>query len=118
MARAVLWIAIAVPIPEPSSRAGPILWISIAVLLAFLVLAFLVWEGGDERRALMKLPPEERQEVFRREFADLQELCGRGPREDAMKDRCRSHAEFVLEFLECDAACADLANSHLAHATR
>src|SRR5512140_1978259 len=89
-----------------------------AALLTFLLLARVLWSSGAERRALMRLPAQQRHEAFVREYGVLEQVCGRGPRDDALTERCRTQAEFVLDFPECDADCRILAGSHLPQATR
>ncbi len=87
-------------------------------LFALLVVAYFVWSPGAERRAVMSLPEQQRREAFVREYGVLRDVCGRGPRDDALTERCRAQAEFVLDFPECDADCQSLASSHLPQATR
>jgi hypothetical protein len=87
-------------------------------LLATGAIALWLRHEVAERRAISRLPVEERAELFRREINAFQALCGRGPRTDALQAQCKEKAEFILKFPECDQSCQQLARSHMPKATR
>jgi cytochrome b pre-mRNA-processing protein 3 len=71
-----------------------------------------------ERDALQALPPAERKVLFSRELDNFRTLCGPARRSDALEDRCRERAGFLLDFPECDARCRALVQPHLPGPTR
>ncbi|MCI0572995.1 MAG: hypothetical protein L0Y66_19795 [Myxococcaceae bacterium] len=72
------------------------------------------WSLGADRRALLRLPREERAALLTRALEDLRTVCT-GPRSSdaSLHDFCQERARLVLKLPECDAGCEALANVHL-----
>ena len=99
--------------PAPKRRRPAELgWRIAAVLVVALLGAVLVWSMGAEKRAIARMDPVQRRAVYENAFGELKRLCGSGPRDDALEQRCREQIRFVLEFPECDAACQEIAREH------
>jgi hypothetical protein len=101
-----------------TGRARAVLAVGAALVVISVVVGIWIWTQGAQKRAISRLPADERAEIYRREIETLHRLCGRGPRSDALKEECERRATFVLEFPECDPNCKALARSHLPSATR
>jgi len=85
----------------------------VAVIAAFAALGIWFWNSGAERRAIGRLPPGERSALYERTLRTLQSPCGPEKRSSGFDDFCRDQAAFILQFHECDDACAVLARAHL-----
>ncbi len=96
----------------PRKRPGDLAWRIGAVLVVALLGAILLWSMGAEKRAIVRMDPVQRRAVYENAFGELKRLCGSGPRDDALEDRCRAQIQFVLKFPECDAACQEIAREH------
>jgi hypothetical protein len=83
------------------------------VILAGIAVAILLMIGRElaERRAVQHMPEGERRALLFRTLENLKAVCA-SP-EDALRDFCGEQARFVLEFLECDQPCQDLAGRQL-----
>src|SRR5262249_11834935 len=94
------------PVPtEPAAR-PPWNWRAMVRSLLVILAALAAWFWGQcaERRALLALPPAERQAVYQRELANFERICTTNP-PDSLADECR-HRAWVLSWLpECDAGC-------------
>lgn len=95
-----------------TERARSLLGRALFILAAIGAIALWAWHTGTEQRAVTQLPPGERGEVYRRELQSFQALCGEGPRKDALEKECRSKADFIVQFPECDQSCQELARPH------
>ncbi|MCI0572993.1 MAG: hypothetical protein L0Y66_19785 [Myxococcaceae bacterium] len=82
------------------------------ILVVLALLGFLVWNQGQERRALSRMPSDERAELYSRALADLEVLCS-DARQTALVHECRRRARFLLKFPECDGKCRALAEQQL-----
>jgi hypothetical protein len=63
----------------------------------------------DEHRlshAIAALPLTEQQQMYRRTYEELVTVCSAQP---GLEDHCRSEAELILRFPQCDAECHTLA---------
>ena len=89
-----------------------------AVLLVLAPLVLWLCAGGTERGALQALPPVDRQTIFVRELETFRALCGPARRTDALEDRCRERAGFLLEFPECGRDCRAQVEAYVRAATR
>ncbi len=96
----------------PRKRPGDLAWRIGAILVVALLGAVLLWSMGAEKRAIARMDPAERRAVYENAYGELKRLCGSGPRDDALEDRCRAQIQFVLKFPECDAACQEIARAH------
>jgi hypothetical protein len=83
------------------------------------LLAATVWlhASDPERTALQRMPLDERQALYERTMRTLESTCAPANR-PALIDFCRTQAEFVAKFPECDAACASLARKFRPQPTR
>lgn len=97
--------------------AGPRLRAGAAALVAFAVLALLLYLSASdtpgERAAIGQLPEVERQALYERTLRSLETTCRGGERPDGLERFCREQAEFVVQFPQCDAGCQRLARTHL-----
>jgi cytochrome b pre-mRNA-processing protein 3 len=90
------------------------MWGGATIVLAALVLITLwFWQTRAEPRAVARLRADERAQIYRREMENFQTLCGQGPRNDVLENRCKQRADFILQFPECDVACQQLARAHM-----
>jgi hypothetical protein len=92
-------------------------WQSVLAFFALAVVVFTaaalwVWWQQGERRALLELPPAERQAIYARTFEAAQRLCSL-PGADSFHDECRRQAEFLSLFPECDQACQRLVDPYV-----
>ncbi len=100
------------PTGEPRryrDRAG---W-ALALLIALGLAVAFIWNSGAERRAIEGMDPVRRRAVYEQAFGELQRLCGAGPRHDALEKQCVDQVAFIQQFPECDAACREIARSHM-----
>jgi cytochrome b pre-mRNA-processing protein 3 len=87
---------------------------SAAVTMALLAtFAVWIWSTGSESRAIQHLAPVERRSLYTRTLRTLESPCRAGKRPDGLTEFCAGQARFVLEFPECDPACATLARKYL-----
>jgi hypothetical protein len=93
---------------------------AIVALLAVFVGLVLVWSANQrsQRRAVEGLPQAERRELYERTLRTLQSPSCDPQRSKGLDDYCREQADFIVQFPECDAACAELANRHRQRPTR
>lgn len=82
---------------------------AVIALVAIGLIVLWVWNQGAERRAISRLPPSDRANLYRHDLESLRALCGEGPRTDALDRECRERAEFIVQFPECDQSCQELA---------
>jgi len=83
-------------------------WVVAAAIAAGIAIA-AVRTPSAEQRALSRMPPDERGEVYERAMENVKALCGQGPRTDALERECAEQIRFVLQFPECDDACRAIA---------
>lgn len=102
--------------------ASSVRFASSAALVVFLMVAagalFWIWSPGPESRAIRDLPEPERHVLYERTLATLHSPCDPAHGSDGLKDYCREQAEFIVQFPECDVACASLARRYLASPAR
>jgi cytochrome b pre-mRNA-processing protein 3 len=89
---------------------------AVALLLAVVVF----WPGGlaAERKALIRMPAEERRELYDETRRNAESLCAGAHRERALIGRCERTAEFLQAFPECDEACVAFARAQRREPTR
>jgi hypothetical protein len=88
---------------------------ALPVLVVGSLLAYWIWNEGEQRKALRELPAADRQPLFERTRQNLQSVCrgARVQRPAGLAGYCREQAEFILQFPECDAECSNLARGLL-----
>jgi hypothetical protein len=88
-------------------------WLLLGILIVGALALTVTWgfKVTATRRAILRLPPAERAELFRRTRAEADALCGR--HESSFEEECRRHVELLLNFPECDEECARFARAHL-----
>ncbi len=91
-----------------------------AVVVGVVIVVVKLWPGGlaAERRALVKMRPEERRALYQETFRNAGALCAQAQREPALLDRCQGSVAFLLAFPECDAECRAFADAHRRGPTR
>lgn len=95
------------------ARAGrKVLAVLAAGALFALVLALWTARERREQAAVMSLPAFERRALYERTLHTLESTCETVTHRDGLADLCGEQAEFILQFPECDAACAALAQQH------
>jgi hypothetical protein len=95
-------------------RAG---W-ALAILVVLAAVVAFIWITGAESRAIERMEPIERRQVYESAFGEFERLCGAGPRGDALERRCTEQAAYVLKFPECDARCQQVARLHAPRPTK
>jgi cytochrome b pre-mRNA-processing protein 3 len=88
-----------------------------AVLIGMIVLGFWIWQNSAERRAILRMPVEQRQQAVTSTLRTLETLCG-DHRADALEEYCEAQASFVLQFPECDQSCRQRALPLTVHPAR
>jgi hypothetical protein len=68
------------------------------------MLGMILWSLSAEQRAIARMQPQERAEVFTKTTQGFQSLCVKEPN-PALEPRCRELARFLRYFPECDAMC-------------
>lgn len=100
-----------------SSHEPPQTHISRWVLVLFIMLAaavlFWIWSPAPQTRAIRDLPASDRHVLYERTLATLRSPCNPDKGADGLLEYCRQQAEFIVQFPECDAACATLAKRFL-----
>jgi hypothetical protein len=97
------------PSAEPKAPVAIIFLTALVAVLSFLV---ALEHGRSLRSAVHRLPSPERTASLQRALVDLRTVCERPA--EGLESHCREQAEFVLGFVECDAACRELALHQLA----
>jgi len=94
--------------------------IAVALLVALLGVTVVFGPGGlaGERRALLRMQPEERRALFDETRRNADALCTQAQTEAALRDRCVDTASFLRVFPECDEACQAFARAHQRGPTR
>jgi hypothetical protein len=91
-----------------------------AVAIAIACLVVVVWLRGPDQEsvAIRSLPEHERRALYDRTLGTLESSCSPSRRRKGLDDFCRTQAEFVVKFPECDARCASLAAKFRSTPTR
>ena len=77
--------------------------VAIVTLAVYVVVQML--RGPGESRALERMPAESRVRLYEQTYAATRTLCDEARKDDALRGRCASWAELLLEFPECDDGC-------------
>jgi hypothetical protein len=94
--------------PGDSRRLGA--WTLLLALVAVAALSYWGWSQGNERRAIARLPAEQRQGAYRAALQTLERLCPRPAAAGELRDACEKQATLLVSFPECDAHCHGLAD--------
>lgn len=80
--------------------------LSLLVSMGLVIVAAVVLRAtGSERRALMRLPAEQRKTLYEATLRDTEAVCNQADVNMAFRSRCADSARFLLAFPECDDAC-------------
>jgi len=89
-----------------------------AMMALSLVVGLWIYQAGDERRGLLHMPADERSALYHETRQSTEALCQSVQAQPWLVDRCRSAAEFLLLFPECDADCAGFAHRYTSQPAR
>lgn len=94
--------------------------IGLTLFIAALALVVVWWSAGAEaeRRALLRMRPEDRRALYQETTRNADAVCAQAHAERALRDRCIDAAAFLRLFPECDDACMAFARSHQQGPTR
>jgi hypothetical protein len=95
---------------------GALLVLSIALVGAVVLLRPDGLAG--ERRALLRMRPEERLALYAETRRNAEALCTQAQTEAALLDLCFEAASFLAVFPECDEACQAFVRAHRRGPTR
>jgi hypothetical protein len=95
-------------------------WALGAAVVTLGALAAVVWFGerADERRALLRMDPDDRRALYEKSFRNAEALCEQAKKDTALLDRCEDAAAFLRIFPECDETCRVFGEAHRRGATR
>ena len=88
------------------------------VIVVVLLSLLWIWQSGQERRGLLEMPAVERAALYRETRQNTDVLCREAAIQPWLDGRCRSAAEFLLSFPECDADCTAFARAHTSQPAR
>jgi len=89
--------------------------VGIGIVVAGILVGGLQWHAErEQRRAILVLPPADRQALVERTLRNLDALCP----EAVLSRQCEAEARLLLLVPECDGECRQRATSYLPHATR
>lgn len=89
----------------------------VVLLVALPALSLWGWRRERAERWVLELPPEERRALYERTLQTLRSDCV-APEGDDQGAFCRTQAELIIRFPECDTACQALARRNELRATR
>lgn len=96
-------------LPSPTTR-GQKLAVGVAIGTVLALVAGLVFQQTAPRRAVLRLAPAERAELFARTRAEAEALCAR--HESVFEEECSRRLDLLRLFPECDADCQRFLNAH------
>ncbi|MCU1281485.1 MAG: hypothetical protein JWM53_5031 [bacterium] len=94
--------------------AARMLRIGLIALFVLAISGYWLWQGAAQRRAVLRLPAEQRQRAVSSTLHVLDTLCA-GDIDTALGSYCEDQAQFVLQFPECDRGCRERAEALTAH---
>jgi hypothetical protein len=101
------------------ARTGGRTGLALAAATGVLILAIAALSHARTVGSIRGLAPVERSALYRRTLDDTRAGCSApDARAGVLGDHCRSQAEFLTLFPECDAPCRQLAAAILPHARR
>ena len=113
----VYQIEVRVKPPEDDSkrerRERWLIW-GMSLLSALTLVGWMIWSGTAERRAIAKMPVEQRQLIYEHTLESVRAMCA-DRSDDDIRQRCREQAEFLLVFPECQDECQKLIDPMLRH---
>jgi hypothetical protein len=89
-----------------------------ATVLAVVLGGLWIWDEGAERRALLRMPVDERRSLYEQTRRTAESLCRPARSDRALRDRCDDLSDFLIDFPECDEQCGDFARSLTSRPTR
>ena len=89
-----------------------LLAVVIVVLGVATAVLLVLRAAGSERRALARMPADDRRAFYETTLDGARATCRRADREPAFRARCADAARFVSAFPECDASCRAFASAH------
>ena len=87
----------------------------VGIVLVAMVAVGLWWTSRSDQRAIARLPAVQRAELFRRTYGAARAECAANT---GLRSECRSQAELLLNFPECDRVCRDFARAQLSAPAR
>jgi hypothetical protein len=92
----------------------------VTLAIALLGFTLLLLPGGlaGERRALLRMDPQERRVLYDETRRNAEAICSQSETVRALRDRCVDSASFLLAFPECDEECQVFAHAHQLQPTR
>ncbi len=86
--------------------------LGVLVTAGALVLGIIIalWGQGEgaERRALARMDPATRRDLYARTLHNAEVLCEQAHADEALRDRCVESVDFLQLFPECDDKCQAL----------
>jgi len=86
--------------------------LAVATFVATAFVVLWIWTGKGEPGALRRMPPDDRAKLYQETLTATRTLCEAARTDDALRDRCASWAEFLVDFPECDDACRAFATAY------
>jgi hypothetical protein len=84
--------------------------VALAALLVVGIGVVRYWHAAAERRAIARMPHEERRALFEQTRWTVELLCAPRPIDAGLRGRCEDLGSFLAAFPECDAECSSLAS--------
>lgn len=81
------------------------------VALLIGLIGLWLWQARAERRAVLRMKPDDRMKAYQAALASFRHLC-ESPAEPLIA-RCEDQARFLRGFPECDARCEELTGRFL-----
>jgi len=101
---------------QPSQRRRPRLALVLLGVAALLVAGTLAFQATAPRRAVLRLSPAERAELFARTRAEAEALCAH--HDAVFEEECARRLELLRVFPECQADCRRFLDAHQARPAR
>jgi hypothetical protein len=67
---------------------------------------------SSEKRALVRMSPEQRRPLYEESLRHVQAICSCAGSEAVLRDRCVESIRFLSAFPECDDACRTVIREH------
>src|SRR5512142_1266854 len=86
-------------------------------VLALALAAATFWNHMQSRRELLRMPRQERRELYQHVLRTMSSVCVRAEGE-SLAEYCREQAQYVALFPDCDESCRQLGRQFLARPTK